>query len=443
MGNSFVRATSLLVGGIVIGLLLGLAVSAGRHSTSGVAQSGSLSSAGLTTNPRTKSASRLDSETEHPNLLLGNIATVPFQELYGVLSNLSPQQLNELAAQLRSLPDGKDTNAKVAVFFKAWAHLDPVAAFEAAAGFKISEAKTTAIQSIITNADAVQAKALAKQLQEWPADVLMREQRNNFLNSLLVKWSDLDPVGAAKFFDSMQIDTTHFHPAASVIAQNWAAIDPSSAIEWARSHGDTPGFQGAMGGAINGWWSKDHTTAEQYVVAHANDPAGRQMAATLTSYIFSKDPERAREWVAQLPDLDMRRQAEHVLVIQMAVNDPQTASQYAATLPADVREVTLTGAINYWAASNPAAAGEWIKGLSGAARDEAVGAYSYILLRKDPNIAAAWAVTISDPKIRDKSLSGIATFWLNKDPAAASAWIQNSNLPAADKRRLLSLVPSG
>ena len=108
-----------------------------------------------------------------------------------------------------------------------------------------------------------------------------------------------------------------------------------------------------------------------------------------------------------------------------------------------MRDVTLGGAINYWAASNLAAAGEWIKGLSGPARDEALGAYSYNLLRKDPNAAAAWAATISDPKIRDKSLNGIATFWLNKDPAAASAWIQNSGLSAADKRRLLGLAPGG
>jgi len=167
------------------------------------------------------------------------------------------------------------------------------------------------------------------------------------------------------------------------------------------------------------------------------------MASTLTSYIFSKDPEHAKEWVGKLPDLDTRRQAEHVLVIQMAVNDPQGASEYAATLPADVREATLGGAINYWAASDLAAAGEWIKGLSGPARDEAVATYTYNLLRKDPNAAAAWAVTISDSKIRDKSLNGIATFWLNKDPAAASTWIQNSNLPAADKKRLLSMTPGG
>ena len=127
----------------------------------------------------------------------------------------------------------------------------------------------------------------------------------------------------------------------------------------------------------------------------------------------------------------------------MAVNDPRGASEYAATLPADVREAILGGAINYWAASDLAAAGEWIKGLSGPARDEALGTYTYSLLRKDPNAAAAWAVTISDPKIRDKSLNGIAAFWLNKDPGAASAWIQNSGLSAADKRRLLALTPGG
>jgi len=144
-----------------------------------------------------------------------------------------------------------------------------------------------------------------------------------------------------------------------------------------------------------------------------------------------------------LSDLETRRQAQHVLVIQMAVNDPESASEYAATLPADVREGTLTGAINYWATNNLTAAGEWIKGLSGPPRDEALGAYTYSLARKDPNTAAAWAVTISDPKIRDKSLNGIATLWLHKDPAAASAWIQNSNLPVADKKRLLGLAPSG
>src|SRR4029077_3151707 len=126
MDNSIVRATSLLAAGILIGVVIGLAMSPSRRSGSNVAQ-GSGNSSADTTNLRTK-LPRLPSETEHPDILLGDIVTVPFQELYGVLSALSPQQLNELATQLKKLPDGKDTNAKVAAFFKAWAHFDPMAA---------------------------------------------------------------------------------------------------------------------------------------------------------------------------------------------------------------------------------------------------------------------------------------------------------------------------
>src|SRR5437868_8483478 len=296
MDSSIVRGTFLLAAGIFVGLVIGVTISPARRNASTLVQTSDGGSA-VTANLKAKSGSRLESETEHPNILLGDIVTVPFQELYGVLSTLSPQQLHDLAAQLKSLPAGKDTNAKVTAFFKAWAHLDPIAALHAAAEFKVSEAKTTAVQSIIISADATQAKALAKELQEWPADAIKREQRNGFLNSLLMKWSDLDPIGAAKFFATMQVDTMRFYPVAAMIAQNWAAIDPAAALEWARAHSDVQGLQGAINGAINGWWSKDHAAAEQYVTAHANDSSGRQMATTLTSYIFSKDPERAKEWV--------------------------------------------------------------------------------------------------------------------------------------------------
>ncbi len=97
MDNSIARATLLLVVGVFIGLVIGVTISPARHSDSNVAQAKGGSSAGTTTKLKAKSGSRLESEMEHPNILLGDIVTVPFQELYGVLSALSPQQLNELA----------------------------------------------------------------------------------------------------------------------------------------------------------------------------------------------------------------------------------------------------------------------------------------------------------------------------------------------------------
>src|SRR5919201_2570263 len=100
MDNSIVRATLLLTAGIFIGLVIGVMISPAHRSASTVAQAHDGGSAG-TINLKAKSGPHLESETEHPNILLGDIVTVPFQELYGVLSALSPQQLGDLAMQLK------------------------------------------------------------------------------------------------------------------------------------------------------------------------------------------------------------------------------------------------------------------------------------------------------------------------------------------------------
>ncbi|TMP92294.1 MAG: hypothetical protein E6L06_04500, partial [Verrucomicrobia bacterium] len=89
MDNSIVRATLLLAAGIFIGLVIGVTISPTHRSNSTGAQPGGGSPAG-TTDPKAKLGSRLESKMEHPNILLGDIVTVPFQELYGVLSMLSP-----------------------------------------------------------------------------------------------------------------------------------------------------------------------------------------------------------------------------------------------------------------------------------------------------------------------------------------------------------------
>src|SRR5256714_12424619 len=143
MDNSIVRGALLLGAGVCIGVIIGLAISPAHHPNSGVAHGVAGSPASVTT-AKAKPGSHLEAEMEHPNILLGDIVTVPFQELYGVLSTLSPQQLNELAGQLKALPPGKDTNSKVAAFFKARVHFDPVAALRAAAVVQLSVAKTTA-----------------------------------------------------------------------------------------------------------------------------------------------------------------------------------------------------------------------------------------------------------------------------------------------------------
>ncbi|MBV9009656.1 MAG: hypothetical protein JO354_10910 [Verrucomicrobia bacterium] len=433
-------ATAMLVLGLIGGFVVGFSVAGWRHSSgSGSRGTESHHSDNISSTAAASKRASHSLDPDAPQVMLGNITTVPFQELYSLLSTLPPEKLAALASQLDRLPGSKESDGRIATFFKAWAQLDPMAALRSALTFHASEAKTTAIGTIVESADLAQAAALAKAIKDLPAGAINREQQNNFLASAVSKWAQLAPTDAAKFFDETQSGSMRFRWVASNIAQSWAAQDPAAALAWAQQHGESDGFAGAIMGAVMGWWTKDHDAAEAYVLSHLEENRG--LSTSLVSYIYQRDPERAKTWVSELPNLEMRRLANNMLTTQMAFNDPKGASEWAATLPADVRQQSLGAAVTYWASSDLTAAGEWVNSLSGAPRDEAATAYTYTLLRKDPASAAAWAVTINDPVARNSALQTVALQWLHKDAQQAAAWIQSTALPDDQKQRLLALAP--
>ncbi len=434
------RPAIMLLAGLLAGGVIGFSLGRTGHSPVVAGHTPSGSEEILSAKSKSRSGSALRIDGEEAQVSLGNITTVPFQELYGVLSALPPEKLDELAAQLRQLPNDKQTAAKIGTFFNAWAHIDPKAALRAAIAFKSMDAKNTAIAAVIESADVNQAQALAKAIKEWPEGTVGSGQRNNFLASAMTKWAQIAPADAAKFFDSIPT-TRRFQYAASAIAQSWASADPQAALAWAQLHGDGEAVNYVVNGAVTGWWSKDHAAAEAYALAHLNDPYGRQLASHLANYIYGRDPDRAKQWVSELPDPQARQQSASMLTMQMAWSDPKGASEWALTLPADVRENSLRQAVHYWAGSDLAAAGEWINGLTGTARDIAASAYTTNIVKNNPAAAAQWAMTISDAKLRDSSLDRIASEWLRKDAPVATAWIQSSPLPSDQKQRLLALAP--
>jgi hypothetical protein len=429
----------MLVIGLIGGFVIGFAFSRWNHNSvtprANLRDWGAIASTAAGSN---RSAMR-SADAAAPDVVLGNITTVPFQELYNLLSTLPPEKLGALAAQLNRLPGDKESDGKIATFFKAWAQLDPMAALRSAVTFHASEAKSTAISTIIESADLAQSAALAKAIKDLPPGAVNREQQNNFLASAVSKWAQLAPTDAAKFFDETQSGSMRFRWVASNIAQSWAAQDPAAALSWAQQHSDGDEFAGAIMGAVMGWWTKDHTAAEAYVLAHLNENRG--LATSLVSYIYQRDPDRAKAWVNELPNLETRRVANNMLTMQMAFNDPKGASQWAAALPDDVRQQSLSAAVTYWASSDLTATGQWINSLTGTPRDEAATAYTYTLLRKDPATAASWAMTINDPASRNSALQTVALQWLGKDSQQAAAWIQSTALPDDQKQRLLALAP--
>ena len=379
-------------------------------------------------------------KSEEDRLLLGDIAAVPFQELYGLLSKRTPEEITKLAEQLQTLPRSPVSDAKVAAFFKAWATLDAKSALADAIASRDARFRRTAIAAVLRNADATAASALAHSINDLPADALSPTDKASFLDSAVTKWSSLEPVAAAQFLDAIGAKGLDYTGAFNSAAANWAMQDPAAALAWAQQHPDSYGNL-AMQGAINGWWQKDPKAAETYV-ASLPDPSGRQeMAMSFADMLFRSDPAHARQWVSQLQSADARKAANSAIAQSWAQDDPEAATRWAASLPADERRNALGGAARFWAKEDPNAAGDFLNSLAGPTRDEAIGSFSVILAYEDSALALTWAATISEPSMRQKSEEVIASEWLKQNPAAARDWIQNSFLPEVEKARLLGVNP--
>jgi hypothetical protein len=433
------RSLGFLLAGLMIGVLLGFVLA--PNARKGEADRPLSDPIANKRSQARRESSALKSSGEGNKIVLGNISTVPFQELYGVLSSRSREEMAQLAEQLKELPAGRETNVKIAVFFKAWAHLDAKAAFNAAVSFKSAEARSAATEAVIDNADPIVASSLAQSVVALPPDAFPSGQRADFLGQALSKWSEIDPVAAAKFLDaSASKDKDRALTGARVtIAENWAASDPQAALAWAQSQNDEQSARIAVSAAVSGWWRTDPRAAEAYVASHL-DTLGREAVMSVTRQIFGQDPQRAKDWANQLSTTEARRAATTVVALQIANSDPKSAVEWVVTLPDDLRERAIPGVVNTWARRDPDAFVGWINGLVvGNQRDQAVGAYSSILSSRDPTTALTWAASISDEKIRDNSVHRIVTNWLRRSPNEATDWIQNSTLSDAEKTRLLTL----
>jgi hypothetical protein len=425
------------LGTFVLGLLLGGLLGYALHRPTGTHQiaehaarrSGSLAGA--------KEAMGEQQETKDEKIILGDIAAVPFQELYDALSRQRPEEIARLAEQLDNLPRNQQSESRITAFFKAWAHLDPPGAFESATNLHSAEARATAIGATIAGTDPDALGAIATSISTLPDGLVSGQARLGLFGQAIENWSQTDPAAAARLLGESKMTGMRMTAAFYTVAQNWAADDPETALAWAQKQTQSPFGLNPLNGAVIGWWKKAPAAAETYALSQLDTPAGKQLVINLASQIGSQDLGRAASWVQKIPNADLRNQAYSGLAAQMAFSDPKTASEWASNLPAEAACGAVGSVVSIWAQSDSAAAGKWLEGLSGGLRDSAVSSYSSTMAETDPAAAMAWAVTISDKKKRESSERWAASQWLKTDPTAARAWIQHGSLDEEGKAKLL------
>ena len=432
------RSLGIFAIGIAVGLAIGFGLFRGERKTPA---SASPTQREKNDSGTTAISSSTSTDFKNDNILFGQIEKVPFQELYGLLSQRRPDEIAAMAQQLNELPSGREANGKIEAFFKAWSHLDPAAAFKAASGLKTIEARGSAIAATLSGADRSAAGSLAHSLVDLPSGVLPAMDKTGLLGMMIQKWGEADPPAAAQFFEQHPEKGMSFTLTGYSLARNWAASDPAAAIAWASQHPGGPIGGSALSGAISGWWQKDHAAAEAYGLSHANDPDAMQYIAALITPIVHDNPQRALAWVDQLSNNATRKQAESMLAGMWAVNDPVAASQWAAGLPNDRSSTALSSIMSFWAQTDPDAASQWLGTVNGTVRDNAIGAFSSGLVSKDPATALKWVDTIGDATIRDRALQQMVSQWFALDPVTLKSWIRNSSLSDGEKQRLLAMKP--
>jgi hypothetical protein len=430
------RSLGIFVLGLLLGGVLGYAFHRpGRLGTTvGAAeqpsqQSGSLAAA--------SEATREQQKAKDENILLGDIAAVPFQELYDALARQRPEDIAQLAEQLDRLPPNQKSEAKITAFFKAWAHLDPSTAFESATKLHSPQSRATAVGATIAGADPSALGTLAAAIGELPDGAVRAEVKGGLFAQAIGSWSQVDPPAAARLLGESKMTGLQMSSAFYAVAQNWAADDPEAALAWARGQQQSPFGLNPVSGAVVGWWKKDPAAAESYALSQVDTRVGKQLVGNLASEMANQDSARAAAWVQKIPDAEVRSQAYASVAVQQAFTDPKAAAEWASNLPAEAAPAAVGSVASIWAQSDPTAAAHWMEGLTGDMRDSAVSSYSYAITDTDPAAAAAWAVSIGDARKRAPVMRRAATQWLAKDPTAAWAWIQASSLGEEEKTSLL------
>src|SRR4029077_6721620 len=126
------------------------------------------------------------------DLRIDKLDSVPPAEFYELFVSATPEEMNAVAMKFNELPANVRTAGGIGMFFQAWAALDAKAALLGAFKLKDPELKKMAVDAVVHSVSPGIAPELAVYLNQKPNKDLVAFQ-NQFMDSLLEKWSGIDP----------------------------------------------------------------------------------------------------------------------------------------------------------------------------------------------------------------------------------------------------------
>jgi hypothetical protein len=379
-------------------------------------------------------------------ILIRNIATVPFIELFDLLHAAPPETRAGWIRQLDEMPDGPQKNAALSSFFKTFVQIDPPAAAESVAGLKDTYGKALAVDAIVGAAPLSAIGEMARMLIKLPAGTF-RDSRGDLWGDVIYDWSAVDPVAAAQFLEE--------HPDLSAersrtLLSNWAEVDPDAARAWLERQPASVQTEDAIVGLVGGWFERDEANALAFVVAHAREENFKRVIGHLADSLFHRSPDEARAFLFLLPNEARNAAVDRIVSMTTGVvlglpegwqRPPEEMASWLLTLPKELWNETMGHLLENWDRRDAAAVASWINQLPVETRDLVAASYCSASDLRYREQAIAIGLTITDATLREQSLRMAISNWLPDSREEALAVLKDAELSDAQKEYLATLLP--
>jgi hypothetical protein len=348
-------------------------------------------------------------ERQQDRIIIRDIATVPFSELYDVLKAAPREQLLAWARDLERMPRGPRQRAAVTAYYKSLIQVDHRAAIEAVLHSENLNMRDIAIAALMKAAP----ESIWGELTEM-TNHLPHPWRGFYEQDPIWNWSRVDPVAVAKYIDKFPSDGKD--EGSYALLYNWGKISPEEAKDWLEAD-PTHQKKESFRGFVLAWAEVDRGAAINYAVANANKPDFQPALKDLSYYLFRLFPDDARTFVLLLPPQQANAAMQKIAdtstgVILHAPEDyqrpPDVVTRWMVSLPIDLWRGKIGDVFGNWIGADSAAATTWLNQLAPEIQDVAVADYCHSASTETAEQTILLGLTIHDQKLRDAVLGEFA-----------------------------------
>src|SRR2546423_526955 len=348
-------------------------------------------------------------ERPQDKIIIRDIATVPFSELYDVLKAAPREQLLAWARDLESLPRGPRQRAAVTAYYKSLIQVDHRAAIEAVRQAQDINMREIALEALTRAAPESIWGELAEALMELPYP-----HRKNVREDLISNWSAVDPKATAEFITTHPVEGED-RRLYSLLC-NWGESNPEQARDWIEADPSRQ-TEDALRAFVTSWAETDRGAAVNYALANASRPNFARAIDEL-AYNFVREAE------TDATNLVLRRPPDHAKGVMQYVAHMTTAlilglpdgyikptdavAKWMVTLPVELWADSIGQVAEEWLKRDVPAAIQWFNQLSPDTRDAALASFCRSAKSESRDQVLALGPTISDQKLRDTAMGQFA-----------------------------------